>query len=315
MRVASNSYTESMLNQFNTLISTEDNLQSEVSTGLSVTAPSDNPTAMTDTLNDLANQAAQTQYSSNISSLQTTATSVYNAMDSLQNVVSSADEIATSATSGTAPQSKLDNYASQVQQLIQQAVSLANTKDSVSGQYLFGGTGATSAPFTTTTDASTGDVTAVTYQGNSAVNQVPIGTNTTVTVDVPGVNTSGSGTRGLFTDSQSGADLFNHLIALQKDLTSGDTSAITTDSANLQKDENNLTYQVASNGAVQTRLNNAATIATNQGTSLSTDITNASGADLVQTMVQLNQAQTSYQAALQSSAQIMQLSILNYLPT
>jgi flagellar hook-associated protein 3 FlgL len=270
---------------------------------------------MTDTLNDLANQAAQTQYSSNISSLQTTATSVYNAMDSLQNVVSSADEIATSATSGTAPQSKLDNYASQVQQLIQQAVSLANTKDSVSGQYLFGGTGATSAPFTTTTDASTGDVTAVTYQGNSAVNQVPIGTNTTVTVDVPGVNTSGSGTRGLFTDSQSGADLFNHLIALQKDLTSGDTSAITTDSANLQKDENNLTYQVASNGAVQTRLNNAATIATNQGTSLSTDITNASGADLVQTMVQLNQAQTSYQAALQSSAQIMQLSILNYLPT
>ena len=315
MRVASNSYTESMLNQLNTLVSTEDNLQSEVSTGLNVTAPSDNPTAMTNTLNDLADQAAQTQYSANINSLKSTTTSVYNAMDSLQSVVSSADEIATSATSGTAPQSKLDNYASQVQQLIQQAVSLANTKDSVSGQYLFGGTGATSAPFTTTTDASTGDVTAVTYQGNSAVNQVPIGTNTTVTVDVPGVNTSGSGTRGLFTDSQSGADLFNHLIALQKDLTSGDTSAITTDSANLQKDENNLTYQVASNGAVQTRLNNAATIATNQGTSLSTDITNASGADLVQTMVQLNQAQTSYQAALQSSAQIMQLSILNYLPT
>jgi flagellin-like hook-associated protein FlgL len=31
--------------------------------------------------------------------------------------------------------------------------------------------------------------------------------------------------------------------------------------------------------------------------------------------VQLNQTQTAYQAALQSSAQIMQLSILNYLPT
>ncbi len=314
MRVASNSYTGSMLNEFNTLISKEDNLQSEVSTGLSVQAPSDNPTAMTDTLNDLADQAAQTQYSTNISSLQTSATSVYNAMDSLQKLVSSADQIATSAGSGTASQATLDNYASQVQQLVQQAVSLANTQDPESGQYLFGGTDSTSAPFTTTTDTSTGDITGVTYQGNSSVNEVPVAAGTTVSVDVPGVNTSDSGARGLFTDGQSGADLFNHLIALQNDLTSGDTSAITTDSANLQKDENNLTYQIASNGAVQTRLDNEATLATSQSTALNTSITNASGASLVQTMVQLSQAQTSYQAALQSSAQIMQLSILSYLP-
>jgi flagellar hook-associated protein 3 FlgL len=315
MRVATNSYTDSMLNQFSTLVSQQDNLQSEVSTGLSVQAPSDNPAAMADTLDDLSNQAAQTQYSANISTLQTRATSIYNAMDSVQTLVSRADEIATSSGSGTASQADLDNYASQVQQLIQQAVSLGNTQDPASGQYLFGGTDSTSTPFTTTTDASTGDVTGVTYQGNSSVNQVPVAAGTTLSVDVPGANTSGSGPRGLFTDSQSGADLFNHLISLQNDLTSGDTSAITADGADLQKDESNLTYQVANNGAVQTRLASAATFATNQSTSLTSMISKSSGADLVQTMVQLNQAQTSYQAALQSSAKIMQLSILNYLPT
>jgi flagellin-like hook-associated protein FlgL len=44
-------------------------------------------------------------------------------------------------------------------------------------------------------------------------------------------------------------------------------------------------------------------------------ITNASSANLVNTMVQLNQAQTAYQAALESGSKIMSLSLLNYLPT
>ena len=42
-------------------------------------------------------------------------------------------------------------------------------------------------------------------------------------------------------------------------------------------------------------------------------ITNSTGASLADTLVQLTQAQTAYQAALQSSATIMQLSILSYL--
>ena len=42
-------------------------------------------------------------------------------------------------------------------------------------------------------------------------------------------------------------------------------------------------------------------------------ISRAADADLVQTLVQLNQAQNSYQAALQSGSKIMQLSLLNYI--
>ena len=64
---------------------------------------------------------------------------------------------------------------------------------------------------------------------------------------------------------------------------------------------------------MQSRLNLAATITSNSSQSLDKMISDASSADVVQTMVQLNQAQTAYQAALQSGAKIMQLSILNYL--
>jgi flagellar hook-associated protein 3 FlgL len=146
------------------------------------------------------------------------------------------------------------------------------------------------------------------------VNQTEIAPGVTVSVDVPGENTTGSGAQGLITDSRTGADLFNHLISLQNNLLAGNTSAVTgTDTANLQNDENNLTYQVAYNGNVQTRLNTASSFATSQTNSLTGLISNASSADLATTITQLTQAQTAYQAALQSSASIMQLSILNYL--
>lgn len=313
MRVATNSYTPAMLDQFNTLVAQQGNLQSEVSTGLAVQAPSDNPTAMQSTLSDVAKKAAQTQYSANITTLQSRATTIYSALESLQTVSTRAGEIATTAGSSTASSSDLTNYANEVNNLINQVVTAANAKDPATGQYLFGGTVSGTPPYTTTTDAS-GNVTAVTYNGNTSVNQAEIGDGETISVDIPAANTGSTGPRGMLTDSQSGADFLNHLIQLRTDLQSGNTSAVTnTDSQNLQKDENNIAYQVANNGVLQTQLKTAATSASDASQSLDTRISNSSSANLVNTMVQLNSTQTAYQAALESGSKIMQLSILNYL--
>ena len=313
MRIASNAYTDSMLSQYNQLASQQYALQNQVSTGLRVQAPSDDPTAMQNTLADLANQATQTQYTANIATLQTRATSVDGVLQSLQTISSRAGEIATSAGSATNSQADLTNYADEVNSLINQVVNAANTKDPSTGKYLFGGTASGSAPFTTTTD-SNGNVTAVTYNGNSSVNQAQIGAGMTASADIPGTNTSGTGPRGLITDSASGADFLNHLISLRDNLNAGNKTAITnTDSANLSKDENNIAYQVANNGVISNQLTAASTLATSSSQNLSQMISNSSSADLMTTMVQLNQAQTSYQAALQSGAKIMQLSLLNYI--
>lgn len=313
MRVATETFVNSLINQVNTLSSQMDTLENQVTTGLSVQAPSDNPAAMQTTLNDLNGQATQQQYSSNISTLQSQANSIYSVLQQLQTITSQAGTIATEAGSATNSQTDLNDYASQVTGLIQQALQLVNAKDPATGQYLFGGTASVTQPFTATTDAN-GNVTGVTYQGNSSVNQVQIGSGTTISVAVPGVNNTGSGQQGLITDSRTGADLFNHLIALQNDLASGNTAAITgTDTQNLQNDENNITYQVANNGNVQTRLETASSFANNQSTSLTQGITNASGADVVQTMVQLNQAQNAYEAALETTSRIMQVSIVDFL--
>jgi len=313
MRVATESIVNSLINQVSTLSAQMNTLENQATTGLSVQSPSDDPAAMQTTLDDLNGQATQQQYASNVSTLQSQANSVYSVLQQLQTITSQAGAIATEAGSATNSQTDLSDYASQVTALIQEAAQLVNSKDPATGQYLFGGTTSNTQPYTVATDAN-GNVTAVTYNGNSSVNQSQIAAGTTISVTVPGANNTGSGPQGLITDSRAGADLFNHLIALQNDLASGNTTAVTgTDTQNLQNDENNMTYQVANNGNVQTRLETAASFASSQSTAYAKGVSNASSADVVQTMVQLNQTQNAYTAALESTTRIMQLSMVDFL--
>jgi len=314
MRVPSNNYSESLVNQLNTLRSRQYNLQNQVASGLKVSAPSDDPAAMANTLNMSADKAAAKQYSSNIGTLQDRAANIYNVLQKLQNISTQAGADAISATSD--PNAKVETKTTLLADLnsyLKQALELANTKDPVTGKPLFGGTSGSTAPFTATKDAD-GNITAVAYSGNSSVNQVAIGANATVSVDVPGVNTTGSGVPGLFGDSRSGADFFQNLINLRDHIAAGNTTAIaSTDKAALEKDSDNLLYHISNNGVTQTRLDLTSTVLQNSLSALDKNISNQTSADLVETMVQLNQAQNSYQAALQSGAKIMQLSILNYL--
>jgi flagellar hook-associated protein 3 FlgL len=313
MRIAGTSYMDSMVNTLNLLSAKEYQLQNQASTGQTISAPEDNPSSMAQALDLQAQNSAVTQYSQNISRLQTNATVAGNALTSLQTITDKASEIATEAD-GTSTPAQLQADATQVTQLIQEAAQLMNTQNG--SQYVFGGTNSSQAPFTVSTDAN-GNVTAVTYQGNTNVSQSEIADNTSLAVNVPGQNNSGSGARGVISDSRYGADLFNHLISLQNNLQSGNTSAITsTDATNLSKDDDNIIWQVANNGAMQSRLQAAASFATTQQTGLQQGLSTVAGADLAQTLTQLSQAQNAYQIALQTSSQILQLqqSVLNSLP-
>ena len=272
-------------------------------------------------MNLLANKSAQTQYGKNIATLQDRATQIYNVMESLQTMSSSVGELATQAGNGAATPGTLTNYVSQLNGYLKDAVKLANTQDATTGSYLFGGTNQSQPPFTATTDAD-GNITGVTYNGNGSVNQSEIGSDTLVAVDVPGVNATGTGPRGLFGDAGSGANLFANLINLRDHIAANasatpatqNTAIITgADTAALKKDSDNLLFHISNNGVLQSRLNVADTQLTNQLGTLNTSISNQTSADMVQTIMQLNQAQSSYQAALQSGAKIMQLSILNYI--
>lgn len=310
MRVTQNSFSESLVSRLNTLNARQYGLQSQVSSGLRVQAPSDDPVAMQNVLNYKTSKAAQEQFAGNISTLQERASSIYSVLQRVQTLSNQVGEISIRAGDGTL--ADLTVFANNVSSALEQAVQEFNTQDPATGQYLFGGTASSRPPFVATRDAA-GKITAVTYQGNGSVNQTAISPNSTLSVDVPGASSSGSNPRGLVTDA-SGADFFNHLISLRDHLLVADKAAITaTDIPALRKDEDNIIYHVSNNGALQSRLEAAATAANANSTSLDKLISKASEADIVQTLVELNEAQNSYQAALQSGAKVMQLSLLNYI--
>lgn len=310
MRVTGNSYTENLVRQLNTLTARQYRLQNQAATGQRIDSPEDDPAAMQRAMALRAENRGTAQFSSNIATLKERATASYNALRALQKISDRVSELATLAD-GTRSPEELKVYAREVTQLTQQAAQLMNSKHG--DQYLFGGTASGAAPFTVTTDAD-GNVTAVTYGGNTSVAAADIAAGVALAVDVPGENNTGTGPRGLVSDSRSGADFFAHLISLQNHLLAGDTAAIgTTDRPALQRDEDNFIYHLGGNGAIQTRLETAGTLTSNRSLSLTQMISREVDADLAQTIVELNQAQTAYSAALQSGAGILRMSLMDYL--
>lgn len=103
MRVSTTSFTSGFLNQITQLESQQGKLQNEVTTGLKVSLPEDNPGVMNQVLNLQTEASANTQYQSNITAVQSSATTASDALTSLQTIVENAGEIATEANGVTSP--------------------------------------------------------------------------------------------------------------------------------------------------------------------------------------------------------------------
>jgi flagellar hook-associated protein 3 FlgL len=310
MRVTANTFPNSLLNQLSALNQRQNKLQTQAATGQLVALPEDDPVAMRRVLDMQGENTAIAQYQRNISRHQEIATANFSALKALKNVSDRAREIAVAADNLKSP-AELEIYAQEVTELIKQAVQIANTKNR--GDYLFAGTRSDQVPFVATTD-SAGVVTGVAFQGNTSMPDSEIASGITLATQVPGENTTGAGARGLLADSRVGSDFLGHLIDLQNNLLSGDTSAIeTVDRAALGRDEDNLLFHVGTNGAIQSRLEASNSLSAQRMETLEQLVSKEVDADLTQTIVRLTQTQTAYQAALQSAGRILGSSLMDYL--
>jgi len=296
MRITNNMVTNTILNEVQSLDSQQSTLQTQVSSGLAVTQASDNPSAYAQIVQLEGQSDELTQYASNAQQALNTAQSSYSALQSLTQIYDSASQIGTQGTDGALGSDSTD-YASELNEVIQQAVQVANSQ--FDGNYLFAGTAVSQAPFTATTDSS-GDITGVTYGGNSQQAAIPLSATSSVSP-----STSGTTNTGI-------AAFINQLVSLRDALSSSDTAGATTALSQLQSSDNVLTSAVAENGAIQMRIGSDQTQATSSETEVTSLISSASDADLPSTITKLNQAQLAYQAALQTAASVMHLSILNY---
>ena len=310
MRVSANTFSDTLITQLNNLSVRQQRLQSQAATGQRVRLPEDDPVALRRVLDMQSEFSSNGQYTKNIDRQLELAQASYNGIKSLKTISDRASEIATQVDDLKSPE-ELQFYAREITEMLKQAVHLLNATNR--GDAIFGGTVTDQPPFAMTLDVN-GNVTAVTYQGNTAQAESEIAEDIMISTQIVGENNTGSGPRGLVTDSRSGADLLNHLISLQNNLISGNTAAIAaTDRANLVNDEANLLYHISSNGAIQARLETTQALNAERGLAIEEQVSKEVDADLAQTLVKLSQTQTAYEAALQSGAKALNLSLLDYL--
>ncbi|HUB90937.1 MAG TPA: flagellar hook-associated protein FlgL [Dyella sp.] len=145
-----------MLDQQSALAQT----QNEIGTGYSINVASDNPTGAAQVVELNHILAQNTQYASNINAANTRLSTESSTLTTVNNLLSSVNDIALGGINGAMSSADLSNMATQLTQYRDQLVQLANTTDA-NGQALFAGTSTTSTPFTQ--NSSTG---AVTYAGN-----------------------------------------------------------------------------------------------------------------------------------------------------
>jgi flagellar hook-associated protein 3 FlgL len=297
MRVTTLGTTDAIISQIDALSTQQATLQTEVSSGQTITNPEDNPSGFNTALG-LENDLSQLQqYGSNASHALTVAQASYSGLNTLSSISDRAGELATLGT-GTLGTSAMQSYGTETDQLIQQAVQTANS--SFNGAYLYGGTADGSPPFTVTTDSS-GAVTGVTYSGNQTQATIPMSSTTSVAPTTDGTTNAGI------------ASFINSLISLRDALNNGDSTAVSSTQQGLTDGDDVIVSAVATNGAIQGQIQAAQTEQTGQTTNLQTDLSSVVDANLPTTITQLDQVQTAYQAALQSAVSTMQLSILNYI--
>ena len=309
MRVSANTFSDTLITQLGNLAVRQTRLQSQAATGQRVRLPEDDPVALRRVL-DLNNEfSASGQYSRNIARQVELAQVTFNGINGVKKLSDRAGEIATQVDDLKSPQ-ELQFFAKEVTEMIKQAVHIMNATNR--GDSVFGGTIANTPPYTLTLDANN-NVTGVSYNGNTSLAETEIAEGVTITSQTLGQNATGSGPRGLVADSRSGADLFNHLISLQNNLLAGSVAGVVGDRTNLAADESNILYHISSNGAIQARLEATEALTRERGMNIEAQVSKEVDADLAQTLVKLNQTQTAYQAALQSGARTMNLSLMDYL--
>jgi flagellar hook-associated protein 3 FlgL len=320
-----NNINNELLNESNSVY----NLQDEISSGLQIMSPQDNPGGMVNVLSYNNSTALVTQYNSNVSIAGNIGSLASSTITNAMNVVNQANSLAVEMANGTNTPANNQAAAQQVGQMINELTQYADT--SYNGQNLFTGTNLNLSSAYTTTQAyykatnSSGTTTNLlysvyTYAGTDTSQNYQITQNETVTPSLtadaifgndpaqpqPANPTSPYTPSGLI----SVLSLFQS--ELQKNVYQQNSSSII---QGIQNGLSTMTAAQATIGTVTERLNEQQTSYQTVLTNISQLLSQTQDVNVAQAMTNLTQAQESYQATLEASSNITSLTpmLLQYL--
>jgi flagellar hook-associated protein 3 FlgL len=281
--------------------------QAQVSSGLALQEPSDDPSAVPEIFQLQTTLAQNQQVQNNLGDVQTNLNSANTALQSALTDVQTAITVATQGASTTSTAADDTNLATQVSQLLQNLVSLSNTN--VNGTYIFSG------------DQDTQPSYQIDPSQPEGVQQLLATTSTQVIQDVNGTGIAVAKTAQEIFDPQdpvAGGPAANNtfaavnslLTALQNNDAAGAAAAATS----LQSSSDYLNQQLAFYGEAQDQVTNAVSIAKQFQTQEQSSLGQLQDANIPAAALSLTQAQTQEQASLSVEAKMQQMpNLFSYL--
>jgi flagellar hook-associated protein 3 FlgL len=269
----------------------------QISTGMSVNAPSDNPVAAALLVQNSDQTAEADQFLRSIGSVQSEMQNADSTLNSVTTALQRAITLGVEGANGTVNSSDQAAIAVEVQGIQTQLVSLANL--SYQGQYVFAGTATTTAPYVLDSSSPSG----VSYVGNSEINQITVGDGFAVQTNLPGSE--------LF--SNSGNDVFQAIQDLITNLQSGNTAGISTAVGELTNASNYVDAQRVFYGNTINQLDSQTTYLNSETTQLAQQQNTLGAADLPSVISNLENAEVSRQATLEAISQTQQTNLFSYL--
>ena len=269
----------------------------QISSGRSVNQPSDNPAAAAALVVNADQTSQANQFLSSISTVSGELQSADSTLNSVTTALQQAISLGVEGANGTLNASDQQALAVQVQGIQSQLVNLANL--AYQGNYVFAGTATSTPPYVLDSTSSSG----VTYQGNSGVNSITIGNQYTVQTNLPGSQLFSSSSNNVFLAIQD----------LITGLQSSNATAISTAVGELTNASNYIDQQRVFYGNTISQLNAQTTYLNSETTQLSQQQNTLGAANMPAVISNLESAQVSRQATLESMSNTLQNNLFNYL--
>jgi flagellar hook-associated protein 3 FlgL len=279
----------------------------QVSSGLKIAVPSDDPDQIGSLLQLRSDLASSTQIQTNLTLAGTDADAADNALSSSIQLMDQAVSLATEGANATTTAAGQQSIAQEVQGIQQQMVANSNTN--VQGHFIFSGDD-------DGTQAYTFDITAT---ATNSVDQGSTATSTRQIQDPQGGSFAASLTaQQIFDDrnpdnTYANDNVFQALNNLHNALVGGNSATIGATITNLQAASQHLNSMQEFYGGVENQIQNAQTFANTSNTQLQTEIGNTEDADIPTAVMELTQASTSEEAALQMQAKMPTSTLFDYL--
>jgi flagellar hook-associated protein 3 FlgL len=293
MRITEQMLTQTTLNNIEANISRLNTVEAQVSSGVRITKPSDDPIGTAQALGFQESIDQTNQYLTNINQATSWLSATDSALSDVDSALQRSRQLAVEASNGTLTGADRQSIAAEVQQLQQQVLS--SSQDKYGSSYLFSGTKSDAPGYVSANPSSTPGA----YQGNSGLVQRQVGPGQTVAVN---------------TDAKTTFDpVFTALNNLQSALNSNNDAAVQSSISDIDTALTAVLKARSAAGAMTSRLTTLQTQMTSVQTNMQGLLSKVKDVDMAKAITDYQMAQNVYNASLQAGAKAMQPSLLDYL--